>query len=53
VLFSSLTAAASSILITSPALSVASWSQIDNVYQINITATNQVIEDYLNSSHNI
>ena len=38
--------------VASPALSVASWSQIDNVYQINIAAANQVIEDFLNSPHN-
>ena len=38
--------------IASPALSVASWSEINNVYQINITAANQVIEDFLNSPHN-
>ena len=29
-----------------------SWSQINNVYQINIATTNQVIEDFLNSPHN-
>ena len=38
--------------VASPALSVTSWSQINNVYQINITAANQVIEDFLNSPHN-
>ena len=41
-----------STTITSPVLSVASWSAIDDIYQINITATNQVIEDFLNSPHN-
>ena len=38
--------------VASPALSVASWSAIDDVYQINVTAANQVIEDFLNSPHN-
>ena len=38
--------------VASPALSVASWSAIDDIYQINITAANQVIEDFLNSPHN-
>ena len=41
-----------STAVTSPALSVASWSAIDNVYQVNIIATQQVIEDFLNSPHN-
>ena len=44
--------AATTTTIASPALSVASWSQINDVYQINITAANQVIEDFLNSPHN-
>ena len=39
-------------VITSPALSVASWSNLDNVYQLNVATANQVIEDFLNSPHN-
>ena len=38
--------------LATPALSVASWSQINDIYQINIAAANQVIEDFLNSPHN-
>jgi hypothetical protein len=49
---SSLTNFASPTLIISPALSIADWSQIDNTYQINVAAANQIIQDYLNSSHN-
>ena len=41
-----------STAVASPALSVASWSAIDDIYQINITAANQVIENFLNSPHN-
>ena len=44
--------AATTTTVTSPALSVASWSQINDVYQINIATANQVIEDFLNSPHN-
>ena len=39
-------------VVASPALSTASWSQLDNVYQLNVAAANQVIEDFLNSPHN-
>ena len=39
-------------VVTSPALSTASWSQLDNTYQLNVAATNQVIQDFLNSPHN-
>ena len=39
-------------VVASPALSTASWSQLDNVYQLNIAAANQVIQDFLNSPHN-
>jgi hypothetical protein len=39
----SLTNFASPTLIVSPALSIADWSQVDNIYQINIAAANQVI----------
>ena len=42
-----------STAIASPTLSIASWSAIDDVYQINITAANQVIKEFLNSPHNI
>jgi hypothetical protein len=49
---SSLTNFASPTLVISPTLSVADWSQIDNTYQINVTTTNQVIQDYLDSPHN-
>ena len=38
--------------IASPTLSIASWSQLDNVYQLNVNAANQVIQDFLNSPHN-
>jgi hypothetical protein len=38
--------------VTSPALSVTSWLQIDNIYQQNIATTSQVIKDFLNSPHN-
>ena len=38
--------------VASPALSTVSWSQVDNVYQLNIAAANQVIQDFLNSPHN-
>jgi hypothetical protein len=48
----SLTNFASPTLVVSPALSVADWSQVDNTYQINVAATNQVIQDYLDSPHN-
>ena len=41
-----------STAVASPALSVASWSAIDDVYQVNIIAAQQVIEDFLNSPHN-
>ena len=41
-----------STAIASPTLSVASWSTIDDVYQVNIIAAQQVIEDFLNSPHN-
>ena len=41
-----------STAVASPALSVASWSAIDDVYQVNIVAAQQVIEDFLNSPHN-
>ena len=41
-----------STTVASPALSVASWSAIDDVYQVNIIAAQQVIEDFLNSPHN-
>ena len=51
-MLSSLITAATSTAVTSPTLSVASWSQIDNVYQINVAAANQAIEDFLNSPHN-
>jgi hypothetical protein len=47
-----LTNFASPTLIVSPALSIADWLQIDNTYQINIAAANQVIQDYLDSPHN-
>jgi hypothetical protein len=43
VLSPSLTNFASPTLIVSSALSIADWSQIDNTYQINVAATNQVI----------
>jgi hypothetical protein len=39
----SLTNFASLTLVVSPALSVADWSQVDNTYQINVAAANQVI----------
>ena len=39
-------------VVASPTLSTASWSQLDNVYQLNVTAANQVIQDFLNSPHN-
>ena len=38
--------------VTSPTLSVASWSQLDNIYQVNIAAAAQVIEEFLASPHN-
>ena len=41
-----------STAVASPTLSVASWSAIDDVYQVNIIAAQQVIEDFLNSPHN-
>ena len=41
-----------STAVASPALFVASWSAIDDIYQINITAANQVIEEFLDSPHN-
>ena len=44
--------AATTTAVTSPTLSVASWSQINDIYQINIATANQVIEDFLNSPHN-
>ena len=39
-------------VVASPALSTASWSQLDNTYQLNVAAANQVIQDFLNSPHN-
>jgi hypothetical protein len=39
-------------LVISSALSIANWLQIDNTYQINIAAANQVIQNYLDSPHN-
>ena len=49
---SSLITTVTSTAVASPTLSVASWSQIDNIYQINVAAANQAIEDFLNSPHN-
>ena len=39
-------------IVASPALSTASWSQLDNTYQLNVATANQVIEDFLNSPRN-
>ena len=39
-------------IVASSALSTASWSQLDNVYWLNVATANQVIQDFLNSSHN-
>ena len=41
-----------STAVASPALSVTSWSAIDDIYQVNIIAAQQVIKDFLNSPHN-
>jgi hypothetical protein len=49
----SLTNFASPTLVISLTLSVADWSQVDNTYQINVATANQVIQDYLDSPHNI
>ena len=38
--------------VASPVLSIVSWSALNDVYQINIVAANQVIEEFLNSPHN-
>ena len=49
---SPLVTAVTTTAVAFPALSVASWLEINNVYKINITAANQVIENFLNSPHN-
>jgi len=38
--------------VSSPTSSVTSWSALDNVYQYNVTATSQAIEDFLASPRN-